>query len=86
MSNSYVITTQDLTKYYGPIRGIDAVTLQVRHGEVFGFLGPNGAGKTTTIRILLDMMRPTSVLVYLGITVVCVAAALVVFQRRKAVV
>jgi ABC-2 type transport system ATP-binding protein len=32
----------------------------VRTGEVFGFLGPNGAGKTTTIRILLDLLRPTS--------------------------
>ncbi|MDO8750539.1 MAG: ABC transporter ATP-binding protein [Dehalococcoidia bacterium] len=55
-----VITTSDLTRYYGPIRGIDGVNLNVRQGEVFGFLGPNGAGKTTTIRILLDMIRPTS--------------------------
>ena len=57
--NQYVITTSDLTRYYGPIRAIDGVNLEVRQGEVFGFLGPNGAGKTTTIRILLDMVRPT---------------------------
>lgn len=59
IDNHYVITTSDLTKYYGTVRGIDGVNLEVRQGEVFGFLGPNGAGKTTTIRILLDMIRPT---------------------------
>ncbi len=59
MDNHYVITARDLTKYYGPIRAIDSLNLDVRQGEVFGFLGPNGAGKTTTIRILLDMVRPT---------------------------
>ncbi len=57
--NGNVITTSDLTRYYGNVRGIDGVNLEVRQGEVFGFLGPNGAGKTTTIRILLDMVRPT---------------------------
>jgi ABC-2 type transport system ATP-binding protein len=36
------------------------VDLTVEKGEVFGFLGPNGAGKTTTIRVLLDLIRPTS--------------------------
>jgi ABC-2 type transport system ATP-binding protein len=36
------------------------VNLEVQQGEVFGFLGPNGAGKTTTIRVLLDLIRPTS--------------------------
>ena len=59
MNSGNVITTSDLTKYYGHVRAIDGVNLEVRQGEVFGFLGPNGAGKTTTIRILLDMVRPT---------------------------
>ena len=59
MNDNYIITTENLTKYYGSVRGIDGVNLKVRQGEVFGFLGPNGAGKTTTIRILLDMIRPT---------------------------
>jgi ABC-2 type transport system ATP-binding protein len=36
------------------------VDLEVRRGEIFGFLGPNGAGKSTTIRLLLDLIRPTS--------------------------
>ena len=55
-----VIETEQLTKHYGSHRGIIDVDLAVQPGEVFGFLGPNGAGKTTTIRILLDLIRPSS--------------------------
>jgi ABC-2 type transport system ATP-binding protein len=55
-----VIETRELTKSYGRRRGLDRLDMEVRNGEVFGFLGPNGAGKTTTIRILLDLIRPTS--------------------------
>jgi ABC-2 type transport system ATP-binding protein len=55
-----VIETDGLTKYYGSHLGIVDVDLDVGQGEVFGFLGPNGAGKTTTIRLLLDLLRPTS--------------------------
>ena len=55
-----VIATEKLTKSYGSHRGIVEVDLAVEQGEIFGFLGPNGAGKTTTIRLLLDLIRPTS--------------------------
>jgi ABC-2 type transport system ATP-binding protein len=55
-----VVELQKLTKYYGRYRGIVDVDLVVDQGEIFGFLGPNGAGKTTTIRILLDLIRPSS--------------------------
>jgi ABC-2 type transport system ATP-binding protein len=54
------IRTEGLTKLYGSTVGVEDLTLEVRRGEVFGFLGPNGAGKTTTIRVLLDLLRPTS--------------------------
>ena len=53
------IRIDGLAKYFGPVIGIDDVTLQVERGEVFGFLGANGAGKTTTIRLLLDLLRPS---------------------------
>ena len=55
-----IIRTEKLTKNYGTHRGIADVDLEVQQGEMFGFLGPNGAGKTTTIRVLLDLIRPTS--------------------------
>jgi ABC-2 type transport system ATP-binding protein len=55
-----VIKTERLTKAYGEHRGIIDLDLEVAEGEIFGFLGPNGAGKTTTMRVLLDLIRPTS--------------------------
>ena len=55
-----VIETEGLAKYYGKRRGLESLDLEVRSGEIYGFLGPNGAGKTTTIRLLLDLLRPTS--------------------------
>ena len=55
-----VIRTERLTKVYGEHRGITELDLEVAEGEIFGFLGPNGAGKTTTMRVLLDLIRPTS--------------------------
>jgi ABC-2 type transport system ATP-binding protein len=54
------VLTERLTKRYGTRVGIDSLDLEVRQGEVFGFIGPNGAGKTTTIRLLLDLLHPTS--------------------------
>ena len=60
MATKNVIEVQGLTKSYGKSRGIIDVSFNVAQGEVFGFLGPNGAGKTTTIRILLDLIRPSS--------------------------
>ncbi len=59
MGESIVHATA-LTKFYGRHRGIIDLDLDVKQGEIFGFLGPNGAGKTTTIRLLLDLIRPTS--------------------------
>jgi ABC-2 type transport system ATP-binding protein len=53
------IRTEALTKYYGPVIGIEDLSLEVERGEIYGFLGANGAGKTTTIRLLLDLLRPT---------------------------
>lgn len=49
-----------LTKRFGDLTAVDAVTLTVRAGEVLALLGPNGAGKTTTVRMLSSVLRPTS--------------------------
>lgn len=42
------------------IHALKSISLEVNEGEVFGFLGPNGAGKSTTIKLLLNLIRPTS--------------------------
>jgi len=55
-----VIRTTRLTKSYGHERGVIDIDLEVLPGEVFGYLGPEGAGKTTTVRLLLDLIPPTS--------------------------
>ena len=49
-----------MTKRYGQIFGLKDVSFTVEKGEIFGFLGPNGAGKTTTIRLLLNLLHPTT--------------------------
>ena len=61
------LATHELTKDYAigfwrkrPYRALDHLTLEVEPGEVFGFLGPNGAGKTTTLKLLMQLVFPTS--------------------------
>ena len=61
------IRTEALTKHYKvgfwrprPYLALDRLTLHVNQGEVFGFLGPNGAGKTTTLKLLMQLIFPTS--------------------------
>ena len=63
----HALATQELTKDYAvgfwrkrPYRALDRLTLDVEAGEVFGFLGPNGAGKTTTLKLLMQLVYPTS--------------------------
>jgi ABC-2 type transport system ATP-binding protein len=57
---SAVVETRNLTKRYREKLAVNALTLTVQDGEIFGFLGPNGAGKTTTILMLLGLTEPTS--------------------------
>ena len=56
-----MIKLEQLTKYYKKhARGILDVSLEIKHGEIFGFIGPNGAGKSTTVRTLLNLIFPSS--------------------------
>ena len=61
------IRAEELTKDYAigfwrkrPYRALDRLSLSIDQGEVFGFLGPNGAGKTTTLKLLMQLVYPTS--------------------------
>ncbi len=54
------IDARGLGKHYGKQVALAGLDLQVEPGEVFGLIGPNGAGKTTTMRLLLDIIRPSS--------------------------
>ncbi len=55
-----IIDIKNLTKTYGKNRGIESVNLKINKREIFGFIGPNGAGKSTTIKVLLNLIFPTS--------------------------
>ncbi len=54
------ITTQGLTRTFGPVVAVDHLDLDVQRGEIFGLLGPNGAGKTTTIKMLITLLPPSA--------------------------
>src|SRR5262249_34227062 len=58
--DSMMIATQALTRRFGDLTAVDALTLAVAPGEVFGLLGPNGAGKSTAIKMLTTLLPPTS--------------------------
>jgi len=59
-SSSPAIETRALRKVFGDKVAVGDLTLSVERGEVFGFLGPNGAGKTTSVKMLLNLVFPTS--------------------------
>ena len=59
MSESALVL-ENVVKTYGDFHAVDDVSFSVPIGSVYGFLGPNGAGKTTTIRMILEILRPTS--------------------------
>jgi ABC-2 type transport system ATP-binding protein len=53
------VAVRELTKRFGSVVALDALTFTLQEGSITGFLGPNGAGKTTTLRLLLGLARPT---------------------------
>src|SRR5215471_11709999 len=61
-----MIEVRDLTKRYGGVPAVDALSFDVRPGTVTGFLGPNGSGKSTTMRLILGLDRPDAGRVRIG--------------------
>lgn len=60
MENKNVIKVENLTKTFGDFTAVNAISFEVKKGEIFGFLGANGAGKTTAIKMLIGILNPTS--------------------------
>ncbi len=54
------ILVNDLSKFYGDAKAVDAISFEVHSGEILGFLGPNGAGKTTTMRVITCFLAPSA--------------------------
>lgn len=65
ISPEVVLSVQAVTKKIHGRSIIRGISFDIRAGEIFGFLGPNGSGKTTTIRMLVDLIRPTSGDIYI---------------------
>lgn len=55
-----ILTVDAVTKRFFELCAVDDLSFAVEPGEIYGFLGGNGAGKTTTLRMILDIIRPTS--------------------------
>lgn len=60
MNREFAISVRELTKRFGDFTAVNAITFDVKQGEIFGFLGANGAGKTTAMRMLCGLSFPTS--------------------------
>jgi ABC-2 type transport system ATP-binding protein len=60
MAGEFAIRADSVTRDFGPVRALDALSLEIPKGIVFGFLGPNGAGKTTAIRVFLGLIEPSA--------------------------
>lgn len=61
-----MLKIENLTKYYGNIRGVEDLSLELMDGEIFGFIGPNGAGKSTTIKCIMNFINKTSGNIYIN--------------------
>ncbi|MFJ7736340.1 ABC transporter ATP-binding protein [Lysinibacillus sp. NPDC097287] len=57
---SYILKTNQLTKVFEGKEVVSGVNMHVKQGEIYGFLGPNGAGKTTIMKMLTNLVKPTS--------------------------
>ncbi len=56
----YTLRTYELTKCFGGKIAVNHLSMNIKKGDVYGFIGPNGAGKTTAMKVILDLLTPTS--------------------------
>ena len=60
MSSAVAVRVDKLSRGFGAVEAVDAVSFEVRAGELFGLVGPDGAGKTTLLRMLAGVLKPTA--------------------------
>ena len=60
------INIQNISKFYGEQKALDAISFSIKKGEIVGFLGPNGAGKSTTMKIINGFVKPTEGTVFIN--------------------
>ncbi|MBM6615058.1 lantibiotic protection ABC transporter ATP-binding protein [Desemzia sp. RIT804] len=58
--NDLILETTSLSKQFGKQLAVNGVSLQIKRNSVYGLLGPNGAGKTTTLKMIIELLQPTS--------------------------
>ncbi len=58
--NDSVLVLENVSKRFDRFTAVDGISLAIPRGSIYGFLGPNGAGKTTTIRMIFDIIKPTT--------------------------
>ena len=58
--NDRSIVADGIARYFGDLKAVDDIHLEVESGTVFGFLGPNGSGKTTTVKVLTTILALTA--------------------------
>ena len=61
-----MLRIENLTKYYGNVKGVENLSIELNDGEIFGFIGPNGAGKSTTIKCIMNFINKTSGNIYIN--------------------
>jgi branched-chain amino acid transport system ATP-binding protein len=66
MSERPVLEVRSISKHYGGLRAVEAVSFSLRHGEVMGLIGPNGSGKTTMLNLISGAVKPSAGEIVLG--------------------
>jgi branched-chain amino acid transport system permease protein len=65
-AGSVIVECRDVTRYFGGVRALQGVSLEIRQGELVGLVGPNGSGKTTLVNLLSGAFRPTDGVITVG--------------------
>ena len=79
-----VLTLNGLSKFYGEVKAVDRLSLEIEEGGIFTLLGPSGCGKTTTLRMIAGLERPNEGEIYLkGRPVVSVNKGIFVNPEKR---